>query len=1062
MAGEIDPGRPIPGEHIVFNVIYNHLPLENVHAVHKGNVSVIWTRLPLDNAQLCLYLDAYSYTGIRGNFDILLLNEPIVVQPGQYDPDVWKHFDHIITQYDAFIRSGSNFTKNISPRTGFRITDATPESAITEDPKEREQIYPIEGRINGICMINGNKQSTVPGELYSRRIEAALWFATHSPVPFDVYGTPPFFLPNYKGIVPRGKRLETMKKYRFAIAFENVGHDIFALGYVDKILDCLETRTVPVYLGAPNIKDYIPEGCYIDFRKFRSFEDLDEHIRHMKDEEYLEHVRNIDLYVTKGGLRPYSWHTIYNHLISLFARQTGHAEGEICDEPSSPWAPGICPAYAAQEIREHNSSPFWTFADGASRRSPLIDYENAPPRPGGSLPHRERYERILKLQEEGDYRAAIEEFAYMAGGGNIDLHYLFATLLLETRQFDSARVHLELILSANGRHSRALNDLGATHLIGGDIKKAVDLFHKAIACDNRNYDAVENLVRVLVRLNMSGHAASVMSDLTKALPEDTRLRAIAEIYGIDVTGTGTADAIVPATGKMEMRHLYDAVVKIAGLRNEGKYDEALRELEPLLAARDEDADLHYLRSQVLNARGDTDQAAAELEKTIGLDGRYSKAHNDLGCYHAGRGENGKAFDSFTAAISLDPANHGATANLITFLLNRKSAGEEIEAVRTVKKVFFDGIRDIGTPLLPEGSKRALVIHRDEAIPWYLSGMLDHFPYLTRENMWWESGEMVRILNLRGYIVDYVDPGNGEALDRIDWDKYQLVIDGGMDNIARFKTREGQKKVLYASGEYWLNTAMNELSRVMRFALRNGIIMPAALQCRNSFSDETAQYLAYFGKDSQLKGYNGAWKGIPLDASTCLGPRERKKDLARARGNYVWLGAGGMLNKGLDLVVEAFARIPEATLHVFAPLEEEMRFFEWFKAFTGNCPNIVRHAFDSVASGELEETAWNSIGTVYAGSVEGAPGFLAQLLHYGLIPIVTRASCVREEELGHVIEAGDDREIIEGIIEQVGKMETASREELEAGSRRAREFALMHHTREAFTRSFENLLAQVEG
>jgi hypothetical protein len=180
----------------------------------------------------------------------------------------------------------------------------------------------------------------------------------------------------------------------------------------------------------------------------------------------------------------------------------------------------------------------------------------------------------------------------------------------------------------------------------------------------------------------------------------------------------------------------------------------------------------------------------------------------------------------------------------------------------VKKVFFDGIRDIGMPRLPDGSKRALVINRDEAIPWYLSGLLDHFPLLTREAAWWESAEIVRLLNLHGYIVDCVGPDNDEALDQTDFGTYRLIIDGGTNNLVRSNTMKDQRKVFYSSGEYWLNDGMNELSRVMRFALRQGIIMPTDGRQRSNFSDEKPSTSPISGMTPSSRGSAGRGRRCP--------------------------------------------------------------------------------------------------------------------------------------------------------------------------------------------------------
>ena len=42
----------------------------------------------------------------------------------------------------------------------------------------------------------------------------------------------------------------------------------------EKIFDCFAAGNVPIYWGASNVTDYIPEDCFIDMRSFSSFEEL--------------------------------------------------------------------------------------------------------------------------------------------------------------------------------------------------------------------------------------------------------------------------------------------------------------------------------------------------------------------------------------------------------------------------------------------------------------------------------------------------------------------------------------------------------------------------------------------------------------------------------------------------------------------------------------------------------------------------------------------------------------------------------------------------------------------
>ncbi|HVN98136.1 MAG TPA: glycosyltransferase family 10, partial [Syntrophorhabdaceae bacterium] len=1057
--------------HFIFNIVYAHLRPEDIRAVHKENVSIIWTRFPIDRAHLYLYLNAYSYTGKKEGLNILLLSEPVIVLPGQYDPHLWAHFDHVITLYNSLIESYPEFSKFFYPRLERHTLGLDPDTAVTEDQGDRNRLYPTEGRINGICMINGNKQSIVPGELYSKRIEAALWFSRNSNLPFDVYGTPGFFLSNYKGSVAVGSRLATVSRYKYYLCFENTDHPELAIGYVEKILDCLEARTVPIYLGAPDIERYIPQGCFIDFRKFKDLRELDTFLTTMTDREYEEYIRQIDLFVTTGGLRRYSWDTLYDRLVRLFLKRTKGTDEDTSWEESRDWARGTSHLYDNSPLSEVPSEPLWTFSELAYGRSPLVRYDEQKPTFGGALSQDERIEAITELQREGRYEEAIDAFGYVGGGGNQELHYLFAQLLMLAGHYDAAQIHLHSVLSANKGHTKAYNDLGAISLMKGDFKEAVELFHKAISCDNKNYDALDNLMNTLTRLNLNEYAANFMTDAIKGSPFDDELRTIAKRYGISTHGTagkadstgsrsiqGTADRTLRAEPKLN-----DDVMIIAALERDGEYKKAIETLKPILAGDQDNADLHYLHARLLNAMGHQEAWVEELLKTVALNPNHSSAYNDLGCYHFGRGDHEQAYGNLRTAVFMDPHNYGALNNLIQFLLYLRSQGVAIDPVGVVKSLFPKGITDIGLQTLPPDAKRALVIHCEEAIPWFLSGMLDHFPYLKGHSMWWESVEMVRLLNKGGYIVDYVGASSQDTLNgNTGWSRYQLVIDGGTNNLAKFVPVNGQKRIFYSTGKHWLPASLAEIRRASMFFKRHNMHMPVERRQQNNFSDEYADYLTYFGNPSQLEGYSPVCKKVPLDISSVHIPAPRERDIKTARNNFIWLGGHGVVHKGLDLAVEAFGLMPEMQLHVCANLDIETRFLSWLTAFMKTHPNILYHGAQDVGSMPFEELAWGSIGTVYVSAAEGGPGSVAQLLQFGIIPIVTRTSNVRAENLGYTIEEVEDAEIIQGIVRSVRDIGTTSDEELRKRSQAVREFALLHHTRESYSKSFENLLLEING
>lgn len=84
---------------------------------------------------------------------------------------------------------------------------------------------------------------------------------------------------------PCADKLATMANYKFALCFENLEFP----GYVtEKVIDCLLAGVVPIYRGAPDIRDFIPENCFIDGRKFSSLDLLDVHLGKISEVEWVE------------------------------------------------------------------------------------------------------------------------------------------------------------------------------------------------------------------------------------------------------------------------------------------------------------------------------------------------------------------------------------------------------------------------------------------------------------------------------------------------------------------------------------------------------------------------------------------------------------------------------------------------------------------------------------------------------------------------------------------------------------------------------------------------------
>jgi len=338
----------------LINIVYPHTRRTG-HTEYKGDFTVILSAYPVDDCDMYVYQDAFAYFGERPGIEVLLMLEPYVVLPREYSEDIWHYFDYVLTFVDGLAERGGKFRKinfPVFPVYDDRGTGALVDTSITT---------PLSERKNAICLINGNKSSPVEGELYSKRIEISKWFYSNSDIPFDVYGYPPFELPNYYGKVEN--KFKTLAQYKFSLCFENVYHPIWSRGYVsEKLLHSMVTETVPIYLGCYNIEDYVPTDCFIDFRQFDNYADLDRFLHGLSEKEYQTYVDNIRGWIRAGNLDDYSVHRLYDKLADLL--EPGWAEAHH----DQPWKYGLAPQYIGSKRRLITGKPVWSWQDLAPKQ----------------------------------------------------------------------------------------------------------------------------------------------------------------------------------------------------------------------------------------------------------------------------------------------------------------------------------------------------------------------------------------------------------------------------------------------------------------------------------------------------------------------------------------------------------------------------------------------------------------------------------------------------------------------------------------------------------------------
>jgi FkbM family methyltransferase len=474
---------------VVINVVYERLFWNEIHSLHRGELQVVWTPHPMTDADIYAYFSPSSFRGKTKGFDVLLLLESITALPGAYDENVWRCFDHVLSLCDAATEISDRASQVYHPRSHWIHS-----SPITENINERKTKYPLQGRQRGLCMINGCKKSSAPFELYSSRERVARWFHEHSSLPFDVYGNPPFPLPNCKGILAPDGKLGTLSWYTYSLCFENTDHPAFSAGYIsEKILDCLETRTIPVYRGCANISTRIPKECYIHFPDYPSLSDLEDYLRTMTLDDYLGYISAIDNWVAGGGLRPYSWLAIYEKLFALWkAREGGNG---LCEFGEARWTAGLAKDDAALQVTQIQSPRIWDFKELADTPSsfPGIQVEG-------------------RAHDRSDFSPETS-----LGEPEIEDPYEEVKKSLRIGRMDEAEEGMRLILTQEPHHVRSLNDLGVICSQRGDRAAAFTHFQDAAQSDKTDRIAIHNLIGSLIQM---GRPDDAIATLKSALESD--------------------------------------------------------------------------------------------------------------------------------------------------------------------------------------------------------------------------------------------------------------------------------------------------------------------------------------------------------------------------------------------------------------------------------------------------------------------------------------------------------------------------------------------------------------
>ncbi|MFA6407404.1 MAG: glycosyltransferase family 10 [Candidatus Paceibacterota bacterium] len=168
---------------------------------------------------------------------------------------------------------------------------------------------------NLCVLMQSNKTSPVPGELYSLRRKIIKYFETRGDSLLDLYGpgwntkdvkglgnSNPFYSTLYKGI--SSDKWETFSEYWFAFCIQN---SIPAGDFEYDPFMAMATGTIPIYLPPPNVDEYIPRDTYINYNNFKNLDELVHHLQNfVNTSEYVAMRERGWKYINSEQYRPFT------------------------------------------------------------------------------------------------------------------------------------------------------------------------------------------------------------------------------------------------------------------------------------------------------------------------------------------------------------------------------------------------------------------------------------------------------------------------------------------------------------------------------------------------------------------------------------------------------------------------------------------------------------------------------------------------------------------------------------------------------------------------------------
>jgi glycosyltransferase involved in cell wall biosynthesis len=295
---------------------------------------------------------------------------------------------------------------------------------------------------------------------------------------------------------------------------------------------------------------------------------------------------------------------------------------------------------------------------------------------------------------------------------------------------------------------------------------------------------------------------------------------------------------------------------------------------------------------------------------------------------------------------------------------------------------------------PRNKKNALISYV-LTTPFYVD-----FYFKTTHNNKYKAYLMGLDLKKRGYnvyIYDYTD-------ENIDYSRhYDLFLGHNytFSKIASKLSPETRKALICTGSEAHFGNEQQRL-RIIDVNRRKGTnlsIYEANRVPDLSINYKVADVMLILGNEFVKATYPPAYHHkIQLFDNVTLHPFFKRPEKKRSN-TFLFISSLGQVHRGLDLVLDVFAKLPYK-LFVMSAFKEEPDFEKIYEQELYHTENIIPLGFVSLNSNSFYNAVCESDFVLLPSCSEGQSSSVINLMAYGLIPVVTENT-----GLQHILESG---------------------------------------------------------